>query len=182
MTVTVKFENGDQLGRRFKFGVTRFGDKAIRAAQSAARTCAATIIERGKADMRAGGNFSSSRWQDGLQARISFTSRSEINIRITHAVFYWKVFEIGAVIKGKPLLWIPLSFAADAQGVRARDYPGPLFRVDRRGKAPLLLSDDGPKYFGKESVTIPKKFHLREIAAEESRNLNVYYKEAFRNG
>lgn len=86
------------------------------------------------------------------------------------------------MISGKPLLWIPLDFASDAKGVRARDYPGRLFRVDRAGKAPLLLSDDGPKYFGKEQVRIPKKWHLRQIAAQVSRKMNSYFKRAMRNG
>jgi hypothetical protein len=68
------------------------------------------------------------------------------------------VFQEGRVIHGKPLLWIPLSFS-DAVGIRARDY-GPLFRVDRSGKSPLLLSpkDGEPKYSGHEQITIPKKF------------------------
>jgi hypothetical protein len=72
--------------------------------------------------------------------------------------------------------------------LRARDYPKQLFRVERAGKAPLLMTPGGKgqpaeaKYFGKEEVTIPKKFHLREVAKTASRNLPQYYKEAFRNG
>jgi hypothetical protein len=98
------------------------------------------------------------------------------------------VFEEGRIIRGNPLLWIPLSFADDAQGVMARDYPGQLFRIDRAGKSPLLMASGGPggkaqpKYFGRESVTIPKKWHLREIAKQVSRRLGEFYREAMRNG
>jgi hypothetical protein len=59
-------------------------------------------------------------------------------------VKFWRVFQNGAIIHGKPMLWIPLSFAKDAQGIRAKDYPGKLFRVDRKGGlAPLLMTSSG---------------------------------------
>lgn len=183
MTIRIVYTNGKQLGRQFRFGVERFGERSAKAAQAAAKKAADEILRRGRANMRAAGDFDSARWQNGLQARISFTSRTDIRIRVTHSVFYWVVFEEGRVIRGKPLLWIPLDFAKDAQGVRAKDYPGRLFRVDRRVGAPLLLAAGGkPKYFGKEFVRIPKKFRLREIAASEASKLPTYYKRAMRNG
>lgn len=181
MTITLKYTDGKQIGRRFKTKVKVFDESRILAVQAAAKRASEEMVDEGRADIRAGGNFGSARWQDGLEARVSYESRQDINIRITHAVFYWRVFEEGAVIHGKPLLWIPLSFG-DSDGVRARDYPGQLFRVDRAGKAPLLMSDSGPQYFGKESVTIPKKWHLRDVVAKVSRRLGRYYREAFRNG
>jgi hypothetical protein len=181
VTISIKF-NGKQTGRKFQFGTERFGERVFVAATSAAKRAKEDIETEGRADIRAGGNFGSSRWQDGFEAKVSYQSRSDINIRVTHGVPYWRVFEFGATIKGKPLLWIPLDFATDAKGVRARDYPGPLFRVDRPGKAPLLISDDGPKYFGKESVTIKKKWHLRTIVRNVAGRLNIYYREAMSNG
>jgi hypothetical protein len=181
VTVTFKFEGGEKLGTRFQSRVKKFSEKQIRAVQAAARRAATEIEDRGREDIAAGGNFKSERWQEGFQAKVSYTSRSDINIRVTHSVFFWKVFEFGAKIFGRPLLWIPLSFARDVTG-RARDYPGKLFRVNRLGKAPLLMSDDGPKYFGKESVTIPKKWHLRQIVKDVSREMKDYYREAMRNG
>lgn len=182
MVIRVVYQNGDQLGRKFKNSTTRFGERQIRAAQAAARTAADNMVKRGRVDMAKAGRFTSTRWQQGLQAKISYSSRTDIRIRLTHAVPYWVVFEEGRVIRGKPLLWIPLDFATDAQGKSAGDYPGPLFRVDRAGKAPLLMSDDGPKYFGKEEVTIPKKFHLRQISAEVSREMRDYFNKAMKNG
>lgn len=188
MTIKISFDNMDQIGRQFKNTTVRFGERAIVAAQAAAQKAAADLVSEGQADMAAGGNFKSARWQQGLQAKVSYQSRSDINIRYTHSVTYWRVFEYGAVIQGKPLLWIPLSFAEDAQGVSARDYSGQLFRIDRPGKAPLLMASGGKgqpaeaKYFGKDHVTIPQKFHLRDIARSVASRLSQYYKDAFKNG
>lgn len=183
MAVTFKYENGAQLGPKFKAQVKKFTEKQTRAIQTAAQRVASDIEQLGRANIRAGGNFGSARWQQGFRARLSFQSRVNITIRVTHDVSYWRVFEEGRVIRGKPLLWIPLSFAtAGALGVRARDYPKPLFRVDRPGKAPLLLDDTGPQYFGKAQVRIPRKWHLRDIVKRAARSMNQRYREALRSG
>lgn len=183
MTISAHFENWDNLGKKFEQRVKEYSDDVARASTEAARITAKDIEERGRKDIARGGNFSSARWQDGFRAKISYLSRFDIRIRITHAVKYWKVFEFGAIIRGKPLLWIPLSFAEDAKGKRARDYPGRLFRVDRKSGAPLLLSAETgePKYFGKESVKIPKKWHLREIVRNAMKRLPQTYKRVLKN-
>ena len=182
MAIRFKMQDGDQLGKVFQNRVKKFSEKQTKAVQRTAYRAAEEIEARGRADIKKGGNFGSDRWQKGLDAKVSYQSRSDLTIRLTHAVPYWRVFEYGAVIYGKPLLWIPLSFAKDAQGVMARDYPGQLFRVDRLGKAPLLLSDSGPKYFGKEFVSEPPKWHLREIVRKVSYEMPKYYKEEMKNG
>jgi len=135
-----------------------------------------TCLAEGRADIAGAGRFGQ-RWKDGLQAAEDFGPERS-TLTIFHTIFYWTVFEFGAVIKGKPLLWIPLSFAVDAIGVMARNFPGGLFRVDRKaGGAPLLLSraTGEPKYFGKEQVTIPKKFHLRAICARVLKGFKALY-------
>ena len=179
--IRIVFEDGDKMGRKLKVVTKNFGEKQTKAVQRVAVRVKDEIEYQGRINIRAGGNFGSSRWQQGLNAALSYAARADIRIRLTHAVFFWKVFEKGAVIHGRPLLWIPLSFG-NAFGVRARDYPKPLFRVNRPGKAPLLLDDQGPQYFGKESVTIPKKWDLVGITKRISRNMGAYYKEAMRNG
>lgn len=143
----------------------------------AADAASQAILIRGRADIKGAGRFGA-RWTEGLTTDIEDQPPKKVTITIKQAVPYWTVFQEGAVIYGKPLLWIPLSFAVEAQGVRARDFPGRLFRVDRKsGEAPLLLSvDDGqPKYFGKESVTIPKKFQLVEICHDVAGQLGRLY-------
>lgn len=183
MAVTFRYENGDQLGPKFKGQVKKFSQAQTVAIQEAAREAAAQIETLGRANIKAGGDFGSARWQKGFRARVSFQSRVNITIRVTHDVRYWKVFEEGRVIRGKPLLWIPLSFStAGALKVRAKDYPKPLFRVDRAGKAPLLLDDTGPQYFGKTQVRIPRKWHLRDIVRRTARQMTRFYREALRRG
>jgi hypothetical protein len=99
-----------------------------------------------------------------------------------------------------------------AAGIRARDYGSLLFRVDRKSDGlPLLLEPLNPsagtrrrragsggggsattaraggetavvRYFGKESVTIPKKFHIHEIVREAAGRMGGLVKEFFRSG
>lgn len=167
----------DRAGPKFQRGVQRQGDLVREAARASAIDAITEIRRRGAADIKAAGKFGS-RWTDGLDAKVS-EGGGNIRIEVSHAVPYFSVFQFGKVIRGKPLLWIPLSFAADAQGVYARDF-GSLFRVDRKGgKAPLLLAPGKPaqpKYFAKESVTIPKKFRTIEIVAEVARGMAEIYR------
>lgn len=179
--IKMTFIGGDQLGRKLTVKVKNFGEKQTLSVQTVAKRVAEEIGIEGRDDIAAGGNFSSARWQEGLQTKVSYVARADIRIRVTHSVFFWKVFEFGAKILGKPMLWIPLSFG-NSKGVRAREYPGQLFRVNRKGKNPLLLSDSGPQYVGVVSVTIPKKWHLREIVKRKSRQMATYYREAMKNG
>lgn len=177
------FEDGDQLGRKLLVITKKFGEKQTLAIQATAQRVAQELQTQGRANIAAGGNFKSERWQEGLQTKVSFQSRADIRIRLTHAVPYWKVFEFGARIQGKPLLWIPLDFSeAGKLKVRAKDFPGQLFRVDRKGKAPLLMNKSGPQYFGKDSVKIPQKWTLRQLTATISRNMKSYYQQAMKNG
>jgi hypothetical protein len=173
--------NADKVGKQFTLQVAKFTKKQRRAINKTALRAADEIEYQGRADIAKSGNFGSQRWQSGLQALVSFRGEGNAVIRVTHAVKYWKVFEYGAKILGRPLLWIPLSFG-NAFGVRARDYPKPLFRVNRPGKAPLLLDDQGPQYFGKESVTIPRKWHLRTVVNNVSNKMGRIYREAMKNG
>lgn len=170
-----------QLGTKFKRSINRKAAAVREAARETAQETADDIMHECRADIAGAGHFGS-RWTDGLQAVVG-EGGGHIRIRVSMAVPYWTVFQTGKVIFGKPLLWIPLSFAGDALGVRARDYPGQLFRVDRRAGAPLLMAPGKPaqaKYFGKESVTIPKKFHVIEIIERLAKNMPKLYRENFR--
>ena len=182
-TVRLYFDN-ERVGQKFERSVSRQGARVRNAARAAAFDATEEIRKRAAADMASAGNFGP-RWTGGLNTEIT-EGGGNIRIAFTHNVPYFSVFQYGAVIKGKPLLWIPLSFAADAKGVLARNFPGGLFYVDRskKGKAPLLLSRQSrePKYFGKESVTIPKKFHVIEIIRDVSKNVRAYFLKNFREG
>lgn len=181
MTVRV-YLTGDRVGPKLDRLGTKSKQKILRAERGAAEDVRKEVLKAGRADIKQAGHFGT-RWTEGFQGKIT-EGGGNIRIAFTHAVPYWRVFQYGAIIRGKPLLWIPLSFAKDAQGIRARDFPGKLFRVDRKGgKAPLLLSsaDGQPKYFGKESVRIPKKFHIVEIVRDGARHLKEFYKNRFKS-
>lgn len=177
MTLIVRFD-GKQAGPKFKRAVGENRSLFARAITGAARDVSALIIKNGRANMRAAGDFDSKRWQDGLHADVIPKHGAITNPRITvfHDVPYFMIFETGGVIKGRPLLWIPLSYTGIKK--RARDYGGGLFRVDRkRDGLPLLLSsaDGQAKYFGKKQVRIPKKFTIGKISAEAARKMPELY-------
>lgn len=179
MTTVRVVLSGDQIGPKLQKNLLKNKVQVNAAARGAANDVIQFVVPLARSDIASAGRFGA-RWVTGFKGKVtqggghyvaSFTMPADPPMR------YWRVFEHGAVIKGRPLLWIPLSFAKDAQGVRARDYPGKLFRVNRVGKAPLLLGGNPvePKYFGKRSVTIPKKFHLRDIIKKGVKQLKLFY-------
>jgi len=182
------YVQGERIGPRFE----RIGAKARDSIRQASMDAKDEIEERGRADISSAGNFGS-RWTEGFHADVS-EGGGHIRIAVKEDVPYWTVFEYGAVIRGRPLLWIPLSMdyggSEDAQGVSAKDYPQPLFRVDKKDTGlPLLLSwEPGvrgsakPVYFGKEEVTEPKKFHIRDIVRDVAKKFGQFFTEHFRSG
>ena len=120
---------GERAGALFERSTRRNTARVLSSIRSAASQAAENIQTRGRLDISNAGKFGT-RWTEGLTAKVT-EGGGHIRVSVTEKVPYWTVFEFGATIQGKPLLWIPLSFADDAQGIRARDYPGMLFRVDR---------------------------------------------------
>jgi hypothetical protein len=188
--------DGERAGPLFRRATERAGAKVRSATRATAVEAAFEIQERGRADILAAPGNWGSRWAEGLKTSVTEGGGS-IRIATTHDIPYFNVFEHGAVIHGKPLLWIPLSFADDATkgmwsesggtGIRARDYPGQLFRVDRKdGKAPLLMTPGSAgqpaqaKYFGKPEVTIPQKFHITDIIKDVARHMKDIYRKYLR--
>ena len=174
--MTIALNYGPSLAPQFKALVDGFAEKTVAATQAATQRAATEIENLGRENIRAAG--SSTRLQDGFHAEATDTT-----ITVTHEAPFWIEFEEGRVIRGRPLLWIPLSFATEAQGVKARDFPGLLGRVDRAGKAPLLIAPGGrPMYFGKETITIQKKWNLRDIVRRVADQMDQFYKEALKGG
>ncbi len=118
----------------------------IAAAGSGAIGEAADIVKReGRADIASAGF--SRRWQNALRTEV-FPKAPKVSADaaaiIFHRIGYAGVFEEGAAIRGKPLLWLPLPSApkkvggkkaSPAQYIRS---VGPLFSISRPGKPPLL--------------------------------------------
>lgn len=165
---------------KFKQNLAGLHDR-FQAALSASMNMAASMIKRrGDADIQAAGKFGQ-RWTAGLHVEVEGGLRN-MRISMYHDIDYAGIFEKGGVIKGAPMLWIPLSFS-DAKGTPAGEFGGGLFSVTRKaGGAPLLFSmaDKLPKYFGIESVTIPKKFHLAQIQKSVMANFRQIFDAAFK--
>jgi hypothetical protein len=163
---------------KFKQNLAGLHDRMEGAMSAAMNMAASMISEEGRADIASAGNFGD-RWTSGLHVDVT-GALGNMRISMTHDVPGAGIFETGGVIKGNPLLWIPLSFS-DAKGIQAADY-GPMFSVTRQSGRPLLFSiaDKKPKYFGIEQVTIPKKFHLRDIQKSVMANFRLYFDQAFR--
>lgn len=182
----VAFGN-EKIGRTYSRSVQRERDRVLASMRGTAEAQKDEIISRGRANIKAASRAfaKSKRWASGLNAKIT-EGGGTIKTTVTHTEkTQFFVHEKGATIRAKNksgLLWIPLSFAKDAKGIMARDFPDPLFRVDRDGKAPLLLSaaDKKPKYFGVPSVKIPKRFRIFEIIREITRKVAGVYKKQFR--
>ena len=155
-------------------------DRMQQAITASANMAASMIEAAGQLDIAEAGRFGM-RWISGLHVRATADALNNMRISMTHDVPYAGIFERGGTIKGSPLLWIPLS-GTDAEGIRARDFPDRMFSGKSRQGTPLLfsISDKLPKYFGVESVTIPKTFHLREIQMSVMRNYRQLFDQEFR--
>lgn len=122
------------------------GEKPMaRAATSAVREAADLAKAGGRASIASAGF--SRKWQNALQAKVYPRGRDSMRAAalIYHKVPYAQVFEEGAVIYGKPYLWLPLPNAPFGSGGKRippskfRELVGsPLYTIRRPGK-PLML-------------------------------------------
>lgn len=167
------------IGQQFKGQLAGLGERLTRAITAAMNMAASMMLEKGRADIASSGKFGTS-WTAGLKMQIEGAG---LNMRMymTHDIPYAGIFETGGTINGAPLLWIPLS-GTDAVGVRASAFGGGLFSSKSKGGGrPLLFSmtDKAPRYFGIESVTIPKKFHLTEDVTSVMSNFRAIFDDAW---
>jgi hypothetical protein len=122
------------------------GEKPIaKAATAAVREAAELAKAEGRASIAAAGF--SRKWQNALRANVYPRGRDSMRAAalIYHKVPYTEVFEHGAVIHGKPLLWLPLPNAPFGAGGRRispakfRQQVGtPLYTIRQPGKPPML--------------------------------------------
>jgi hypothetical protein len=173
--------NGGEVATHLRERADVLRGAQLAAVRDTMKKVSTEILQRGRDDISSAGKFGA-RWTSGLQVAEDF-GPDESKITVFHTVPYWRIFEVGGSIHGKPLLWIPLS-GTDAEGQLARNYSGGLFRIKSRSGLPLLMSksDRQPKFFGKESVFIPKKFHLVEIAKEVAEKMRDYFNDFFSRG
>lgn len=115
-------------------------------ATAAIREAGSELLQDGRANI-AGAGFSR-RWQTAYRVRYFPKTRKPVIDSVALGYFrtpYFGVFETGASIKGKPLLWIPLPQTPKKINAKRitptlyREKIGPLFFVKRPGGNPLLF-------------------------------------------
>src|SRR6187455_2230762 len=152
--MTLKFKttqvDWSEIGRR---------QEAIRAAIKAAmKETAANAVQEGRQDIAGAGRFGSM-WQKGLRYKIEDDPAVNPEAIIFHSIGRAGVFEYGATIAGKPLLWIPTTPGAPRAGRSGKK----LVSATVRGQPMLFDAADRdphrkPLYIGVPSVRIPKKW------------------------
>lgn len=135
------------------------------AAVAALRETSVNAVEEGRKNIAGAGRFGRN-WQTGLRYRIEGEQLESKAI-----IFHWArlagVFEHGAVIQGKPLLWIPTARGAPPP----RRSGKKLTSATIRGQPMLFDANDRdrqrrPLYIGVPQVRIPKKWRITEIVKE----------------
>jgi hypothetical protein len=181
VALQIKFKITPQnVGDIWKSRMAGLQDRLYAALTAAANMAASLIQDKARADIASAGNFGA-RWTDGLEVTVEGAAPNMI-LSMTHKIPWAGIFETGGTISGD-LLWIPLS-GTDAAGIRASAFPGGLFsaKYPRQGGKPLLFSmqDKKPRYFGVESVTIPKKFQLTEDVTSVMANFRAIFDDAWK--
>jgi len=151
----------------------------VNAAISALRETASNAVTEGRRNIAASGHFGT-KWQQDLQFRMIDTGIQTKAI-IFHKSALATVFEFGAQVAGKPLLWIPITPGAPPP----RRSGKRLTLANVRGTPLLFDADDRdrhrrPLYFGVHSITIKKKWRITEIVAEQVARFASVFAKYFR--
>jgi hypothetical protein len=164
ISVTLK---GDLRGR-----AEEIREKFARALTTAANIAASMVEQKSKVDVENAGFTSLA---SSLHAQANGDALGNMTVALSGDERV-ALLEEGGTIHGHPLLWIPIG------GER---YHGSLFsaRYPRKSGPPLLFSvaDKLPKFFGLESVTMPRKLHLRETMHSVMSNFRAIFQEAYKN-
>ena len=155
------------------------------AAVAALREAAADAVQEGRQNIAGAGRFGP-KWQSGLQYRtLDARDGGEPSLQaraiIFHKYGFAGVFEHGATIQGKPLLWIPTTEG----GPRASRSGKKLTSATVRGTPMLFDANDRdrhrkPLYIGVPSVRIPKKFRITEIVKEHAGKIAELFSKYFK--
>jgi hypothetical protein len=145
------------------FDLTR--RQLIHAAQGAVKDAAAEAVKQGRAQIASAGF--SSRWQRGLQSKFLGGDPKKPARLIFHRVGFMSVFEHGATISGKPLLWLPVEQNLPGKIRSIRNYRGKLVFATIGG-TPFAFSPSDPDhkkalFVGVKQVKIRKRFALLQL-------------------
>ena len=158
------------------------------AAVAALRETAANAVQEGRSNIAgAGAGFAQAEVATGLQYRTKgATEGGEPSLQAKAIIFHKYgiagVFEYGATIQGKPLLWIPTRHGAPTASKSGKK----LTSATVRGRPMLFDADDKnrdrkPLYIGVPSVRIPKKFRITEIVKKHVAKIAMLFIKHFKD-
>jgi hypothetical protein len=166
------------------------GEQAIApAAVAALRETAANAVQEGRQNIGAAGpGFRRAKWQSGLQYLTKDAKEGGEPSLQAKAVIFHKygiagVFEHGATIQGKPMLWIPTVHGAPTASRSGKK----LVSATVRGQPMLFDANDRdphrkPLYIGVKSTRIPKKFRIFEIVKKHVARFASIFAKHFKAG
>ncbi len=136
----------DYVTGQFAAAARALRDPIARAATATIRDGAKELLTGARARIASAGF--PRRWQIGFSVQVFPRRGASIDayMRGRHRLGFAQVFQRGAHIAGKPLLWIPLSGIPDKIGtvrMTPRNFiskVGPLHTINVPGKAPLLAA------------------------------------------
>ena len=155
------------------------------AAVAALRETAANAVQDGRKNIAGAGRFGP-KWQSGLQYLTKDAQQGGMPSLQAKAIIFHRygiagVFEHGATIQGKPLLWIPTARGAPS----AKKSGKKLVSATVRGKPMLFDASDRdrqrkPLYIGVPQVRIRKRFRITEIVKEHVARLAQIFAKNFK--
>jgi len=156
------------------------------AAVAALRETAANAVQEGRSDIAGAGRFGTN-WQRGLQfvtkgANEGGAPSLQAKAIVFHKFGFAGVFEYGATIQGKPLLWIPTTRGAPAPKKSGKK----LVSATVHGRPMLFDASDKdrdrkPLYVGVPSVHIPKKWRITEIVEKHADKIGELFLKHFKD-
>jgi hypothetical protein len=145
----------------------------------AVQDVAELAVIQGRANIAAAGF--PAQWQKALTSKFFPNEGGDPAALIFDTSPFVGVFERGARISGRPLLWLPLERNLPTGIHTPRAYRGKLVSVNVAGKPPLLFDAGnralGPLFVGVRRVNIRKRFELYRIFAQVAARMGEFYEK-----
>lgn len=189
---------------QFRKGTEEWQRKIAAAATAAVREAGDVAQREGRANISSSGF--SARWQTGWRADMLSPKPGQeptidAAVLLHHRIGIASVFESGAKIQGKPLLWLPIEANLPPGRWTPRKYVqrmGPLKSINVPGRKPMLVrakplrrdaaskrrleraglstsEKSVPLFVGVDAVSIRKRFRLIDITKRAASRLSEFY-------
>ena len=147
------------------------------AKQGAVQDAGDLAVKQGRANIASAG-FPPS-WQNALSEHFYPNKGGDPAAVIFDKIPFASVFEFGATIGGKPLLWLPIEQNLPPNVHSPKQYGRKMVSVNIAGKAPMMFDKfdrlRGPLFVGVRAAHIQKRFDLLRIFAAAAARLGEFY-------